>query len=72
MKLRRTATVILVVGAVVAFPSYVALPIVVVLAALIGVLIAAPTVRLRGDYLAIVTLGFGAIASVLVQSDWLM
>jgi branched-chain amino acid transport system permease protein len=50
---------------------YVALPIVVVVAALIGVLIAAPTVRLRGDYLAIVTLGFGAIASVLVQSDWL-
>ena len=50
---------------------YVALPIVMVIAALIGVLIAAPTVRLRGDYLAIVTLGFGAIASVLVQSDWL-
>jgi len=52
-------------------PFYVALPIVVVAAALVGVLIAAPTVRLRGDYLAIVTLGFGAIASVLVQSDWL-
>jgi branched-chain amino acid transport system permease protein len=50
---------------------YAALPIVMAIAALIGVLIAAPTVRLRGDYLAIVTLGFGAIASVLVQSDWL-
>ena len=50
---------------------YVALPIVVVFAAAIGIMIAAPTVRLRGDYLAIVTLGFGAIASVLVQSDWL-
>jgi len=50
---------------------YLALPIVMAIAALIGVLIAAPTVRLRGDYLAIVTLGFGAIASVLVQSDWL-
>jgi branched-chain amino acid transport system permease protein len=50
---------------------YAALPIVVAVAAVIGVLIAAPTVRLRGDYLAIVTLGFGAIASVLVQSDWL-
>ena len=43
----------------------------VAVAAGIGVLIGAPTVRLRGDYLAIVTLGFGAIASVLVQSDWL-
>ena len=42
---------------------YAALPIVMAVAALIGVLIAAPTVRLRGDYLAIVTLGFGAIAS---------
>jgi len=50
---------------------YVALPIVMAIAALVGVLIAAPTVRLQGDYLAIVTLGFGAIASVLVQSDWL-
>ena len=50
---------------------YLALPIVMVIAALVGVLIAAPTVRLRGDYLAIVTLGFGAMASVLVQSDWL-
>jgi branched-chain amino acid transport system permease protein len=50
---------------------YVALPIVMAIAALIGVLIGAPTVRLRGDYFAIVTLGFGAIASVLVQSDWL-
>jgi branched-chain amino acid transport system permease protein len=50
---------------------YLALPIVMVIAALVGILIAAPTVRLRGDYLAIVTLGFGAMASVLVQSDWL-
>ena len=32
-----------------------------VLAALIGMLIGLPTLRLRGDYLAIVTLGFGEI-----------
>jgi branched-chain amino acid transport system permease protein len=50
---------------------WVAVPIVMVAAALIGVLIAAPTVRLRGDYLAIVTLGFGSMALILVQSDWL-
>lgn len=49
---------------------YVAVWIVVAIAAVIGVLIAAPTVRLAGDYYAIVTLGFGAIASVLIQSDW--
>ena len=32
-----------------------------IVAAILGVLIGAPTLRLRGDYLAIVTLGFGEI-----------
>ena len=32
-----------------------------VIAAVLGVLLGAPTLRLRGDYLAIVTLGFGEI-----------
>src|SRR5262245_4508277 len=35
-------------------------------AALSGVLIGAPTLRLRGDYLAIVTLGFGEITYLLL------
>ena len=39
------------------------------IAALIGVLIGAPVLRLRGDYLAIVTLGFGEIARVIFGSD---
>ena len=34
-------------------------------------LIGAPVLRLRGDYLAIVTLGFGEIIRTLVLSDWL-
>jgi branched-chain amino acid transport system permease protein len=51
-------------------PFYVALPIVVVLAAVIGILIGAPVLRLRGDYLAIVTLGFGEIARVIFGSTW--
>jgi branched-chain amino acid transport system permease protein len=33
-----------------------------------GVLIGAPTLRLRGDYLAIVTLGFGEIFRIVVKS----
>src|SRR5260370_15245176 len=33
-------------------------------AALFGVLIGIPTLRLRGDYLAIVTLGFGEITRI--------
>jgi branched-chain amino acid transport system permease protein len=48
-----------------------ALPIVIAIAAFTGLLIGAPVLRLRGDYLAIVTLGFGEIARVLVTSDWL-
>ncbi|MDQ1358688.1 MAG: branched-chain amino acid transport system permease protein [Acidimicrobiaceae bacterium] len=37
------------------------LPIGIILAAFAGVILGAPTLRLRGDYLAIVTLGFGEI-----------
>ena len=47
-------------------PFLVALPIIVVLTALSGILIGAPTLRLRGDYLAIVTLGFGEITYLLL------
>ncbi len=50
---------------------YQALPLVIGITALIGALIGAPVLRLRGDYLAIVTLGFGEIARVLITSDWL-
>jgi branched-chain amino acid transport system permease protein len=50
---------------------FVAIPIVVTVAAIVGVVIGAPVLRLRGDYLAIVTLGFGEIARVLFTSDWL-
>jgi len=35
-------------------------------AALFGILLGAPTLRLRGDYLAIVTLGFGEIVPVVI------
>jgi branched-chain amino acid transport system permease protein len=50
---------------------YAAVPLVILFAAFIGLLIGAPVLRLRGDYLAIVTLGFGEIARVLVASSWL-
>ncbi|HNR02848.1 MAG TPA: hypothetical protein PKK59_09960 [Anaerolineaceae bacterium] len=39
------------------------------LAALAGVLLGLPLMRLRGDYLAIVTLGFGEIIRILLKSD---
>jgi branched-chain amino acid transport system permease protein len=45
--------------------------IVVVMAAISGILVGTPVIRLRGDYLAIVTLGFGEIVRILFLSDWL-
>lgn len=41
------------------------LPVAVVFAAISGVIIGGPTLRLRSDYLAIVTLGFGEITRIL-------
>ncbi len=41
------------------------------LAGLAGLLIGAPVIRMRGDYLAVVTLGFGEIIRILLLSDWL-
>jgi branched-chain amino acid transport system permease protein len=49
---------------------YLAIPIVMVIAAAAGVLVGAPVLRLRGDYLALVTLGLGEMVTVLVASPW--
>jgi len=48
---------------------WIVLPIGIVLAAFTGLLLGAPVLRLRGDYLAIVTLGFGEIIRILSSSD---
>ena len=45
------------------------MPICGLVAAIFGVLFGAPTLRLRGDYLAIVTLGFGEIVPI-VARNW--
>jgi ABC-type branched-subunit amino acid transport system permease subunit len=41
------------------------------MAAFAGILLGLPVLRMRGDYLAIVTLGFGEIIRVLIKSDLL-
>lgn len=38
------------------------------LAGLLGMLLGAPTLKLRGDYLAVVTLGFGEIVRILINN----
>lgn len=47
-----------------------ALPLVIVATGIAGLLVGAPVLRMRADYLAIVTLGFGEIARFLALSDW--
>lgn len=47
------------------------LPLGIVLASVAGVMLGIPVLRMRGDYLAIVTLGFGEIIRVLLKSDTL-
>ena len=44
------------------------IPAALVMAALLGALLGAPTLKLRGDYLAIVTLGFGEIIRVFLNT----
>jgi branched-chain amino acid transport system permease protein len=51
-------------------PFWGALPFVIIAAALIGLMVGTPVLRLRGDYLAIVTLGFGEIARTVFLSAW--
>ena len=45
-------------------PFWIILPIGALVACIFGVLLGAPTLKLRGDYLAIVTLGFGEIVRI--------
>ena len=49
-------------------PLWLVIPVAAVLAGLFGVLLGAPTLKLRGDYLAIVTLGFGEIIRVFLNN----
>ena len=49
-------------------PIWATIPMAAALAGFFGVLLGAPTLKLRGDYLAIVTLGFGEIVRVFLNN----
>ena len=49
-------------------PFWIILPIGALVACIFGVLLGAPTLKLRGDYLAIVTLGFGEIVRIFMNN----
>ena len=49
-------------------PIWAVIPLAAALAGLFGILLGAPTLKLRGDYLAIVTLGFGEIIRVFLNN----
>jgi branched-chain amino acid transport system permease protein len=54
------------------WPYLLAIPMAVGVAMLSGLALGAPTLRVRGDYLAIVTLGFGEIVRLtLINTNWL-
>ena len=50
---------------------WLAFPFVLIVATIAGLLVGTPVLRMRGDYLAIVTLGFGEIVRITLLSDWL-
>ncbi len=49
-------------------PFWFIIPLAAAVAACLGVLFGAPTLKLRGDYLAIVTLGFGEMVRILINN----
>ncbi len=49
-------------------PIWIIAPLAMAFAAVFGVILGAPTLRLRGDYLAIVTLGFGEIVRIFMNN----
>lgn len=53
------------------FNLWLLIPISIVAAMITGFVFALPVLRMRGDYLAIATLGFGEIIGKLALSDWL-
>lgn len=50
---------------------WMAVPVAMLVGVLFGVTLGFPVLRMRGDYLAIVTLGFGEIIRILALSNWL-
>ncbi|MCC6568322.1 MAG: leucine/isoleucine/valine transporter permease subunit [Anaerolineales bacterium] len=48
-----------------------ALPFAVIVAVLAGIMLGIPVLKIRGDYLAIITLGFGEIIRIMFLSDFL-
>lgn len=50
---------------------WLALPVAIAFAVMAGVMLGIPVLNMRGDYLAIVTLGFGEIIRILALSDFL-
>jgi branched-chain amino acid transport system permease protein len=48
-----------------------ALPLAIIMGVIFGVLLGIPVLKMRGDYLAIATLGFGEIIRIMVLSDFL-
>jgi branched-chain amino acid transport system permease protein len=54
------------------WPFFLTLPVAIAVTMVSGVILGGPAIRVRGDYLAIVTLGFGEIITIVARnSNWL-
>ncbi len=56
--------------AIASWSFWAALPVAVIMALIVGVIFGVPVLKVRGDYLAVATLGLGEIVRVLVLSDF--
>jgi len=66
-----TSPEVRILGAAIGTSFWVALPFALALGTLAGAMLGVPVLKMRGDYLAITTLGFGEIIRILVLSDFL-
>jgi branched-chain amino acid transport system permease protein len=66
-----TSPEVRILGGAIGASFWTALPFALILGTLAGALLGVPVLKMRGDYLAITTLGFGEIIRILVLSDFL-
>lgn len=66
-----TSPEVRILGSAIGTSFWVALPFALALGTLAGAMLGVPVLKMRGDYLAITTLGFGEIIRILVLSDFL-
>jgi len=66
-----TSPEVRILGSAIGASFWIALPFALIMGTMAGAMLGVPVLKMRGDYLAITTLGFGEIIRILVLSDFL-